>query len=108
MQYGGIRNFYEQLGGICQKYSRFFDNTRKRETGHNGEIPRRSEQEVKREVKDSIVNITLFFNKNGLQYDTNKVRSMDGEEALMFYEKLLSIKDAELKEEEKINARSNR
>ena len=103
MQYGGIRNLYEQLGGICQKYSRFFDKGRKGETGHNGEIPLRSEHEIKRQVKDDIVSLTLFFNKNGLPYDTDKVRKMDYEEALMFYEKLLEIKAEEQKELEKAN-----
>ena len=103
MQSGGIRSLYEQLGGICQKYSRFFDKGRKGETRHNGEIPIRSEREVRREVKDSIVNLTLFFNKNGLPYDTAKVRKMDYEEALMFYEKLLEIKAEEQKELEKTN-----
>ena len=101
MQSGGIQNLYEQLGGICQKYRRFFDTSRKGETGHYGEIPVRSEREVKREVKDSIVNLTLFFNKNGLPYDTDKVRGMDYEEALMFYDKLLEIKTQEQKELEK-------
>lgn len=108
MQSGGIRGFYEQFGGIYEKYSQFFGNACKREIGRNGEVPRRSKQEVQREVKQIIVNLTLFFNKNGLPYDTEKVRKMDYEEALMFFENLLSIKDNEKKELEKINARSNR
>lgn len=104
MQSGGIKSLYEQFGGICQKYSRFFDNARKGQAGHDGEIPRRSRQEIQREVKEIIVNLTLFFNKNGLQYDTEKVRKMDYEEALLFFDNMLGIKDAERKEWEKVNA----
>lgn len=103
MQYGGIRSFYEQFGGICQKYSRFFDKARKREDGDGGEIPQRSRKEILHEVKEAIVSFTLFFNKNGLHYDTNSVRKMNGEEALMFFENLLNISATEQKEMEKIN-----
>ena len=103
MQYGGIANFYEQFGGICQKYSRVFDSSRKRKDGNCGKIPQRSRKEIQREVKEAIVSFTLFFNKNGLHYDTNNVRKMDGEEALMFFESLLNANETEKKEMEKIN-----
>ena len=103
MQYGGIANFYEQFGGICQKHSRVFDKARKRENGNGGKIPQRSRKQIYREVKEAIVNFTLFFNKNGLHYDTNTVREMDGEEALIFFESLLNANETEKKEMEKIN-----
>jgi len=45
----------------------------------------------------------LFFNKNGLHYDTDTVREMNGEEALIFFESLLNANEAEKKEMEKIN-----